>query len=330
MTHFTNLKIDDLNKLGDYTHNTTQKKRLNNDKNVMKGHLFYQFLGKGLSMHFVDMKEIENISFSNQTPAGISFNLVYQGKIDFTLGNHHHEIHSNKNKPTCGCFALNKPEMRTRHTNKDMQVKKINVFAEKKWLLDRAQNKQERDILNRAFNAHSQLMTWQASNASLNVIEELINLDKKQSYTQNIHIEAKILYLLSILLHEMFEQLIYSENSNVLTKESTSQLFISCRKLLDKSSDNPMSLSDIAEQLNVSISTLQRRFKEASGMTVIEYIRLQRLDKSRRDLVENGLSIGEIAYTAGYKHVANFVSAFKREYSVSPNAYRKIHSRTVN
>ncbi len=329
MKSFNSLKIEDLNRLGDYTHTRSDSQQaLNQGAEVMLGNWSYQLLGEGLGMHYVDMEEIEDISFSNQSPAGLSFNLVYQGNIEFTLGSHLHRISAKNDQPICGCFALNRPEMRTRHTQKGMYVKKVNVFAEKKWLIERFQTEQDRVMLDKALSAHAKLITWQPSTAVYQVVSELISNDEAQAYSYSLQIEGKILQLLSILLGELFEQLDSTEHSPENIDDSTSELYKQCRELIYENIDNPKTLSDLAQQLNVSVSTLQRRFKEASGMTVVEYIRLQKLDKARRDLIEGGLSIGEIAFTAGYKHVANFVSAFKREYSMSPAAYRKLHRRT--
>jgi AraC-like DNA-binding protein len=328
MKSYNGLKIEDLNRLGDYTHTRSRSKHpLNQSAEVMQGSWSYQLLGDGLGMHYVDMEEVEDISFSNQSPAGISFNLIYEGKIEFTVGNHHYWLEAEADQPICGCFSLNKPEMRTRHANKGARVRKINVFAGKKWLIDRCQTEADRKLLNQAFNAHAQLITWQPSATANQIVSDLIKKQHKQSFTVNLQTEALILDLLSIFLDGLFEQLKLSNVVPDIAEDSASRLYKQSKQLLDENLDDPMPLSAIAERFNVSVSTLQRRFKEASGMTVVEYIRLQKLSKAKRDLIEGGLSIGEVAYSAGYKHVANFVSAFKREYSMSPAAYRKLHIR---
>lgn len=328
MKNYNALKIEDLNLLGVYTHSRSPcKEPLTQSAEVMQGSWSYQILSDGLGMHYVDMEEIEDISFSNECPAGIVFNLVYEGKIEFTIGNHHYQQEADKGQPICGCFALNKPEMRTRHTNKGVRVRKINVLAEKKWLFDHCRNEADKKRLNQIFAAHAQLITWQPSNKVNQVVSELIGRQDTQSFTENLQTEALILNLLSLFLDELFEQHKRSKAPIRIADSSTSHLYRQSKQLLDKHIEAPLSLSEIAEQLNVSVSTLQRRFKEASGMTVAEYTRLQRLNRAKQDLIQGGLSIGEVAYSAGYKHVANFVSAFKREYSVSPAAYRKLHIR---
>ena len=328
MKSYNALKIEDLNRIGVYTHSrSTCDQPLTQKAQVMQGSWSYQILSDGLGMHYVDMEEVEDISFSNQCPAGIVFNLVYEGKIEFTVGNHHYHQEAEKDQPICGCFALNKPEMRTRHTNKGVRVRKINVFAEKKWLMNHCRADIDKRKLNQVFTAHAQLITWQPSDTVNQIVSELISKQHTQSFTVNLQIEALILNLLSLFLDELFAQHNRSRAPLNIADSSTSNLYKQSKQLLDNNLNDPLSLKAIAEELNVSVSTLQRRFKEASGMTVAEYIRLQRLNQAKKDLIQGGLSIGEVAYSAGYKHAANFVSAFKREYSMSPAAYRKLHLR---
>lgn len=328
MKEFIQLKVSDLKKQGAYTRSTSPNAVLDHNQDVMQGKWSYQLFGHGLSMHYVDMEEIEDVSFSSQIPAGISFNIVYQGDISFTLGDHHYNLKAQKpGQAVCSCYAIKQPEMLTRHTQKGMWVRKVNVFSEKKWLVDRTSNDEDLQKINQLFSTNGQLLTWQPSDQINQIVADLISIDNDIPYTQSLQIEAEILKLLSVLLTEIFENLKTPSQLDTAATTKDTEFFQQCKALLEHSMDEGLSLADIASNFNISISTLQRRFKASSGMTVAEYIRWLKLDKSKQQLIEGHLTIGEIAYEAGYNHTANFISSFKRQFTVSPAAYKKLHYR---
>lgn len=84
-----------------------------------------------------------------------------------------------------------------------------------------------------------------------------------------------------------------------------------------------LSLNQIARATGLSESVLQRRFKQSTGITVFEYLRERRLDVARRALMKRSMSISEAAWMAGFNHVSNFTTAFKRRYGVTPG---ELHS----
>ena len=62
----------------------------------------------------------------------------------------------------------------------------------------------------------------------------------------------------------------------------------------------PMSVSDIARQLPVTRRTLDRRFVEATGHSVLEEINACRLSRAKRLLAETDLPVKTVAHLAGF------------------------------
>ncbi|MDN2667993.1 AraC family transcriptional regulator [Vibrio sp. 14N.309.X.WAT.E.F5] len=87
--------------------------------------------------------------------------------------------------------------------------------------------------------------------------------------------------------------------------------------------DQPLSLESIASKFSMSISNLQRRFKQSYNLTINGYIRQRRLDIARQHLERGLVSITEAAYEAGYQHPSNFTNAFKKAFGVPPHALVK-------
>ena len=73
----------------------------------------------------------------------------------------------------------------------------------------------------------------------------------------------------------------------------------------------------------MSISNLQRHFKQSYNLTINGYIRHRRLNIARQHLERGLVSITEAAYETGYQHPSNFTNAFKKAFGVPPHALAK-------
>jgi AraC-like DNA-binding protein len=81
-------------------------------------------------------------------------------------------------------------------------------------------------------------------------------------------------------------------------------------------------IGDLAAQLHLSPSHLQRLFKRETGARLGEWLIAQRLEEAAYLLANSYLSVKEIARSAGYEHVSSFIRAFERRYVLTPTRYR--------
>lgn len=80
---------------------------------------------------------------------------------------------------------------------------------------------------------------------------------------------------------------------------------------------------DLAHQLGMSVSNLQRRFYRQYGESLGSFLRRHHLSLAREAMVREAISIETAAALAGYTSATNFATAFKREFGVRPSDYRK-------
>ena len=83
------------------------------------------------------------------------------------------------------------------------------------------------------------------------------------------------------------------------------------------------SLTEVAEVMNYNYSYLSSLFKKNTGEGLMDYYRKRRLDAASRLLLEKGRNVTEIAEMLNYSSAYAFSRAFKAEYGVSPNQYKK-------
>lgn len=80
----------------------------------------------------------------------------------------------------------------------------------------------------------------------------------------------------------------------------------------------------IAQKLNMSLSTLRRRFKQETGQALHDHLLHRRLMRARVLLNETDLPIKEIAAQLGYSDVYFFTRQFHRFIGLPPATFRKI------
>ncbi len=87
---------------------------------------------------------------------------------------------------------------------------------------------------------------------------------------------------------------------------------------------NEISLVEVAKQFGMSLRTFNRRFKQATDSTPLEYLQHIRLGTARDLLKESNLSVAEISYRVGFNDPGYFSALFKRRVSLNPRDYRKL------
>jgi AraC-like DNA-binding protein len=82
-------------------------------------------------------------------------------------------------------------------------------------------------------------------------------------------------------------------------------------------------VDSILKKTYTSYHRLNFLFKSMHGMTISEYIRNKRIEKSKQMIADNVKSISQIAYEIGYSSISNYILAFKKVYQITPGKYKK-------
>lgn len=94
-------------------------------------------------------------------------------------------------------------------------------------------------------------------------------------------------------------------------------------ELIWSEGQRPLSVGDVARQLPVTRRTLDRRFAELVGHSVLEEILVCRMSRATRLLQETDLPIKTIAHYSGFSSTERMRVAFIERMGVSPTAYRQ-------
>ena len=84
-----------------------------------------------------------------------------------------------------------------------------------------------------------------------------------------------------------------------------------------------ITIDQLAQQVNLSSRSLNRRFKQALGITANEYLQKFRIDNAKELLRTSNIDISEVAAQSGFQDSSYFCARFKKVMGQTPLAYRK-------
>lgn len=91
-----------------------------------------------------------------------------------------------------------------------------------------------------------------------------------------------------------------------------------------------ITVDELCERFNMVRRTLERRFKLATGNTVLEYMQRVRVEAAKRNLEKSRKTVSEIMYEVGYSDSKSFRDIFKKYAGVSPMDYKHKYGLVYN
>lgn len=116
------------------------------------------------------------------------------------------------------------------------------------------------------------------------------------------------------------KQAYVTESMNKLDKEFMDKVN---RIIEDNLDSEQINVAFIAEQMNMSHSTLYRKIKALTSLSANEIIRKLKLQKAEQLLLSGKYSVSEISYMIGFSTPTYFRQCFKEEFGQSPTEYLK-------
>lgn len=101
------------------------------------------------------------------------------------------------------------------------------------------------------------------------------------------------------------------------------------RDRLSEMLDDPPTLEELAGSLGQKPRSLAAALQDVFDMSIAELVRELRLSRAREELSRDDMTLETIAQRAGYGHVSNFTTAFRRRFNLSPRAFQKVNVETV-
>lgn len=88
-----------------------------------------------------------------------------------------------------------------------------------------------------------------------------------------------------------------------------------------------LSLDQLAEKANLSRRSFERRFKNATSNTLVEYLQRVRVEAAKRNFESSRKNVSEVMYEVGYSDTKAFRDVFKKITGLTPIEYRNKFSK---
>lgn len=116
--------------------------------------------------------------------------------------------------------------------------------------------------------------------------------------------------------------------SRPVARERQGRIGPLCDTLLERM-DEPWTIAAMARLANLSERSLIRHFQQATGMSPMNWLIAERIERSRDLLESTMLDLDAIAAAAGFQSAETFRHHFRTRLGVSPSAYRRSFGRTA-
>ena len=110
--------------------------------------------------------------------------------------------------------------------------------------------------------------------------------------------------------------------SRPVARERQGRIGPLCDMLLERM-DEPWTIAAMARAANLSERSLIRHFQQATGMSPVNWLIAERIERSRELLETTVLDLDAIATAAGFQAAETFRHHFRTRIGVSPSAYRR-------
>lgn len=151
----------------------------------------------------------------------------------------------------------------------------------------------------------------------INITEKIINL--MTDYTE----ENNILILVSIIEILSLSSQIYPQQKNISDAIVLPPQILNTVSYISKNYHENITLQDIANHSNCSVTYLSRIFTKYMGLSVYKYLIDYRISQSAI-LLKSGYSVTDVSYSCGFSDCSNFIRTFKKSTGITPQQYKNI------
>jgi AraC-like DNA-binding protein len=86
----------------------------------------------------------------------------------------------------------------------------------------------------------------------------------------------------------------------------------------------------ITYKLKLSYSYLSKIFSDVTHLSIENYIILQRIERAKQMIIEEKLTLSEVAWKLNYSSLAHLSNQFKKTTGLSPSMFQRIIERRNN
>ena len=111
--------------------------------------------------------------------------------------------------------------------------------------------------------------------------------------------------------------------AEVVSNKLDEQFLVKIIHLIEDDMDSDtLDVTKLSREVAMSRSVLYRKLKALTGNSIQDFVRIVKLRKAARLLLESDHPITDIAFQSGFSNSKHFSTAFKRQFGKTPSEYR--------
>jgi len=291
---------------------------------ILQGNYGCQICRPGMLVHTSDTCPLRDLTTEVTISPGATIFIILEGEVELLLGKRRLRLGAGGTTPTGHVLSFQRPTRVIRRVRDGVRLRKVLIRMAPDWFaaagLDfRHCNPGAAEFLDR----NGACFTWKPTKRAQSLSEQILNPLTPESALENMLVESRAIELAAEALSQVAAE---GGTTGAPCAPGNPIDPLKAQRIRDEiiaGLSSPLPLRELARQFGMSPASLQRFFKANYGKTVAEFIREQRLIGARDALRYEGMSVSQAAYLAGYSTPANFATAFKRAFGISPSDIRR-------
>lgn len=286
------------------------------DDTLIAGEMLNQELRRGLFLHGGDVVEEHAFTVTSRLREGLSCIFFLDGAVTVRIGDRPFQFGGG----AAGAAAIMNvtPESFQRASTGRQHVRHLVVSATPEWLdLEATEELRDERLAATLFKDHLADHRWTPTSRVLGLVREILAPSAFMPGLRRLYLEGRAVEIVAETISAVMRADRAVDDGGILTRHERVRLQ-RAKDLIAADPSDSLSVEAIAREAGVSASGLQRLFRLSVGRSVFEYVRLARLERALCALRNGETSVQEASALAGYSSAANFATAFKRRYGVTP------------
>jgi AraC family transcriptional regulator, transcriptional activator of the genes for pyochelin and ferripyochelin receptors len=150
------------------------------------------------------------------------------------------------------------------------------------------------------------------------VLSQIMNYNLHPSIKE-LYIKGKVYELVSLYFNKSSDTDL--EQCPFLVDEDNVKRIRQAKEIMITHMAEPPSLTDLAQEIGLSLKKLKEGFKQIYGDSVYSFLFDYKMEHARRLLETGQHNVNEVGLKVGYSTSSHFIAAFKKKYGTTPKKY---------
>ncbi|MES0885106.1 helix-turn-helix domain-containing protein [Roseibium sp. SCP14] len=289
---------------------------------VLRGAIGFENIEDGLSIHYSNAEDLHDLRIESEQGPRLGILLFLEGQVEASIGNFKipmpvYDAEQRNWSPVATFFAQTQREKFIRQARRGSRLKKVTIAISHEWFLAHL------DLSDPGFSAFKEFagenlanLSWTPSAHAIGLAEQIIGAPRKSPFQHRLYITARVYGLLEEAFRYFTEHRVEPNAKSGSGQDR--QKLRAIEHYLSGERGHWVTADELARHTGMSSNSLQRLLSRTYGLSTSRFIRRFMLEKAREALERDALTITKAAHIAGYSSPANFSTAFKREFGLSP------------